>query len=77
MNIQSQKLDLIDWISKLNDSSVIETLRSIKENYTKSRDWCADLSNEELASIQRGLKDIEDGRLHSHESARQIYGKYL
>jgi predicted transcriptional regulator len=77
MNIQSQKLELIDWISKLNDSAVIETLRSIKENYSKSRDWSADLSNEELASIQRGLKDIEEGRLHSHESAKQIYGKYL
>ena len=77
MNIQTQKLDLIEWISKLNDSSVIEKLRLIKENYAKSKDWYADLNAEERASINRGLKDIEEGRLNSHESAKQIYGKYL
>ncbi|ALO17204.1 hypothetical protein L21SP5_03598 [Salinivirga cyanobacteriivorans] len=77
MNIQSQKLDLIEWISKLNDSSVIEKLRSIKENYAKSKDWYADLNDEELASINRGLQDIKEGRLNSHDSAKQIYGKYL
>ncbi|MDD2564096.1 MAG: hypothetical protein PHU27_07780 [Salinivirgaceae bacterium] len=77
MNIQTQKLDLIEWISKLNDSSVIEKLRSIKEDYAKSKDWYADLNAEELASINRGLKDIDEGRLNSHESARQIYVKYL
>lgn len=77
MNIQSEKLDLIEWISKLNDASLIQKLRSIKLNYDKSKDWYAELNDEELASINRGLKDIEDGRVNSHESAKQIYGKYL
>ena len=77
MNIQTEKLDLIEWISRLNDSSVIESLRAIKEDYTKSKDWYADLNDQELASINRGLKDIEEGRMNSHESAKQIYGKYL
>jgi predicted transcriptional regulator len=77
MNIQSEKLDLIEWISKLNDASLIQKLRSIKMNYNKSKDWYAELNDEELASINRGLKDIEDGRVNSHESAKKIYGKYL
>jgi predicted transcriptional regulator len=77
MSIQSEKLDLIEWISKLNDTSVIEKLRAIKANYTKSEDWYADLNSEELASIEQGLKDIEEGRLKSHDSAREIFGKYL
>jgi len=77
MNMQSQKLDLIEWISKLNDSSVIEKLRAIKDNYAKSKDWYADLNDEALASINRGLQDIEEGRLNSHDSAKQIYEKYL
>lgn len=46
MNLQSQKLDLIEWISKLNDSSVIEKLREIKENYAKSKNWYNDLNDE-------------------------------
>jgi predicted transcriptional regulator len=77
MNMQGQKLDLIEWILKLNDSSVIEKLRAIKDNYAKSKDWYDDLNDEELASINRGLQDIEEGRLNSHDSAKQIYEKYL
>ncbi|MGC9330460.1 MAG: hypothetical protein ACP5DZ_01125 [Bacteroidales bacterium] len=75
--MQTKKLDLIEWISKLNDASVIEKLQSIKVKYNKSKDWYAELNEEELASINRGLKDIEAGRLNSHESAKKIYGKYL
>jgi len=77
MDIQTEKLDLIEWISKINDYSVIEKLRSIKENYAKSKDWYADLDEEELASIDRGLKDIEEGRLNDHDAAQKIYEKYL
>ncbi|MCK9452989.1 MAG: hypothetical protein M0Q90_14945 [Bacteroidales bacterium] len=77
MNIQSEKLSLIEWIAEINDYSVIEKLRLIKENYTKTKNWYAKLNDEELASINRGLKDIEEGRMNSHEVAKQIYGKYL
>ena len=77
MNIQSEKLNLIEWISRLNDSSMIENLRTIMDNYSKSKDWYDDLNDAELESINRGLKDIQEGRLHSHEEAKKIYEKYL
>ena len=68
MNIQTEKLGLIEWISKLNDFSIIEKLKSIKEDYSKSKDWGETLNKEELESIERGLKDLEDGKIHSHET---------
>ncbi|HPQ21084.1 MAG TPA: hypothetical protein PK147_04490 [Saprospiraceae bacterium] len=77
MNIQTEKLDLIEWISKLNDASVIDKLREIKNDYSNSKDWWDSLKKEEIDSINRGLKDIEEGRTHSHETARKIYEKYL
>jgi len=77
MNIQTEKLGLIEWISKLNDISIIEKLKSIKEDYSKSKDWWDTLNKEELESIERGLKDLEDGKIHSHETARKVYEKYL
>ena len=77
MNIQSEKLGLIEWISRLNDTSIIAKLRKIKEEYSVSEDWWNELDQEEITSINRGLKDIEEGRLHSHETARKIYEKYL
>lgn len=77
MDIQTEKLDLIEWISKLEDSSVINELRKIKEDYSNSKDWADSLKHEELASIERGLKDFENQNVHSHQTARRIYEKYL
>jgi predicted transcriptional regulator len=76
MNIQTEKLTLIEWISQLKDPSIIEKISQLREAYEKSDDWWDHLKEEELASIKRGLKDIEEGRTHSHETARKLYDKY-
>jgi predicted transcriptional regulator len=77
MNIQTEKLDLIEWISKLNDTLMIDKLRELKDDYSKSKDWQDTLKKEEIDSINRGLKDFEEGRTHSHDTARKVYEKYL
>ena len=77
MNIQAEKLSLIEWILKLQNKSVIAKLKRIQEEHIGSEDWWNELSKEEKESIERGLKDIEEGRIHSHESVRKVYGKYL
>ena len=77
MNIQTEKLDLIEWISKLNDTTIIDKLRELKDDYSKSKDWWDTLKKEEIDSINRGLKDFEEGRTHSHDTARKVYEKYL
>jgi hypothetical protein len=77
MNIQNEKLGLIEWISKLNDFSIIEKLRDLKDEYSKSQDWWDSLKSEELESINRGLEDIEQGKTHSNATAHKIYEKYL
>lgn len=77
MNIQAEKLGLIEWITRLNDSSIIEKLKRIKEEDVDSSDWWDEISIDEKESIQRGLKDIDNGRIHSHDTAKMIYEKYL
>jgi hypothetical protein len=77
MNIQAEKLGLIEWLSKLNDISIIEKLKAIKDDYSKSKDWWDTLNKEELESIERGLKDLDEGKIHSHETARKVYERYL
>ena len=32
---------------------------------------------DELDSINRGLKDFEEGKIHSNETAHKIYERYL
>ena len=48
MNIQTEKLNLIEWISRLNDMSVIDKLKGIKDDYSKSKDWWDTLNKEEI-----------------------------
>ena len=43
----------------------------------KSMDSTIDVEKDELDSINRGLKDFEEGRIHSNESVRKLYEKYL
>ncbi len=77
MNIQAEKLNLIEWISKLRDTSIIDKLREIKNEYANLEDQLDTLKEEELESINRGLKDIDAGMAYSHETAKKIYEKYL
>ncbi len=36
-----------------------------------------DVANDELESINKGLRDFEEGKIHSSETARKLYEKYL
>lgn len=77
MNIYAEKLGLIEWIAKLNDSAIIEKLKRIHDECRTASDWSDDISSEDRQSIERGFKDFEDSRVHSHESAKKLYEKYL
>jgi hypothetical protein len=43
----------------------------------KIEDAPLDVANDELESINRGLRDFEEGKVHSNETARKLYEKYL
>jgi predicted transcriptional regulator len=65
-----QKLDLIHWITELNDLSILAQVNAIKENAVVA-------SYAELQSIERGLDDIQQGRVISHAQAKKRYEKWL
>lgn len=77
MNIQTAKLDLIAWISKLNDTTIIDKLSALKNDYSSSTDFWDNLSQAEIDSIERGLADFENGNVHSQEEVKKVYEKYL
>jgi len=68
MDIQSTKLDLINWLSSLTDESIISKLYAIKNNNTK--DWYDDLTKAERQNIQKGLNDLNNGNIHSNEEVK-------
>ena len=68
------KLELIEWLAKLEDKETIEYLKLIKDSWSSGHDWWNDLCDDERASIERGINDIEKGRTTPHEVVKKKYG---
>jgi hypothetical protein len=75
LNIQNKKLELIQWLSTLEDSTIIEKIIALRNN--ESKDWWDSISETEKESIEQGLNDADSGKLNSHSSARKLYEKWL
>jgi len=74
-NIQERKLELIRWLSVIDDVSLIEKLVELKEQTT--HDWWDEISDAERASISRGLGDADASRVKPHSEARAVYEEWL
>jgi len=75
INIQSAKIELIQWLTTLEDSSLIQKIMDLRKNETK--DWWNEISESEKESIDLGLLDAEKGKLNPNSEAEKIYGKWL
>ncbi|NDP27088.1 MAG: hypothetical protein GZ087_06650 [Flavobacterium sp.] len=73
--ILNQKLELIQWLSTIEDSSIIEKIMDLRKK--ESKDWWNSISETEKESIELGLKDAESGKLNPHSKARELYEKWL
>jgi hypothetical protein len=60
-DIQARKLDLIQWLSVIEDVSLLDKLAELKEQ--SARDWWDEISNAERESISKGLEDADAGRM--------------
>lgn len=75
IEILDEKLQLIQWLSTVEDSKVIEKIMEIRNKETK--DWWNSISDEEKNSIEMGIADAENGKMTSHSEARKLYEKWL
>lgn len=75
MEILDEKLALIQWISTVDDSSVIEKIKKIREEETG--DWWNSISDKEKDSIEKGIMDADKGNVVQHSEARKLYEKWL
>ncbi len=76
MNLDSEKLKIINWIANLSDESIIYKIKLLSEQ-EKNTDWWDEISDAEKTSIKRGLEDVKAGRVTPHEEVRKKYEQYL
>ena len=75
LNIQNKKIELIQWLSTLEDITILNKITDLRKQ--ESKDWWLSISETEKNSIEKGLADAENGRLNSHSMARKLYDKWL
>jgi len=74
-NLQTTKLELIQWLSTIDSPTIIEKLLAI-QNSEKEAYW-ERLSAAEKESITKGIDDADAGKLKDHDQVRKIYAKWL
>lgn len=74
-SIENKKIELIQWVSTLDDKSLIDRLMKLREK--EKSDWWNKISAKERESIEKGIQDADNGNLTSHSSVKGIYEKWL
>lgn len=78
MNSYAEKVEIIQWITELEDKTTLRKLIKMKElSYIQKRDWIDAISQEERMSILRGIEDSANGRVQPHSEVRKKYEKWL
>jgi hypothetical protein len=73
IDLNSTKLELIKWISSLNDDKVLELINSFRISKT-DKDWWEELSDQQKKEIEMSLKDLDEGKGISSEEFWKKHG---
>lgn len=65
MNIQSDKLDIIQWLAGVDDIRTIRQFKLLKESIESPAS--VSLTQAERDAIDKGLESVKEGRIKSHE----------
>jgi len=74
MDIQAEKLKLINWLTDVTEPSVIKRFIELKND--EAADWWDQISEEERAEIEEGLAEADRGEVLSHEEVMSKYDKW-
>jgi len=74
MKADALKLELIQWLSALDDKEILQSLFFFK-NIQQKTDWWDELTKEQLAEVNKGIEDIKQGRTISSKDIWKKYGR--
>ena len=65
MDIQAKKLDLIQWLTQLNDERLIRKIEALQ---AEDIDFWNELSEQQKQEIKRGIAELDAGQKHDYEN---------
>jgi len=72
MDIAVKKIDLINWLSRLQDEALIKKIETLRKSSVKSVYESRMTENLE-SKLARSEADIQLGRIHSHEKVKAYF----
>ncbi len=72
MNLQIEKLELIEWLVKQNDSDVVECVKKIKREHTNFYN-----AEKKLDRLQYKIQFLEGRSPKEQDECREFYKQYL
>ena len=76
LQIQNKKLELIQWLSTIEDLNFLEKISEFISRENK-KDWADLIMDTESQSIEKGIAQADAGKLNPHSKAREIYRKRI
>jgi hypothetical protein len=76
MNLQTEKLELIEWLVKQSDSNVIERIQKFKSEDFRSPDSEREMTSDERAFLYR-IQFLEERSTQEQDECRDFYEQYL
>lgn len=76
MKSDALKSDLIRWIQQIQDVSILNAISTLRQSFEKG-DWFDSLSEAQKESIQRGMKETEEGKVYSSKEFWAMYEKRM
>jgi hypothetical protein len=75
MDLAVKKVELIEWLARLQDEKLIQRIESLKRSSTKEiYEQRMPKTREELeAKLKQAEKDIEEGKVHSQEETESYF----
>ena len=68
MDLKSEKLDIIQWLTQLTDETIIAKIKAIRG---EKADWWDEMPDSVRQDISMSLKESEDGNSRSHDDVMQ------
>ena len=79
MDIKAEKLNLIKWLTEVEEPTVIEQFLNLKNNLpanTRGADWWDEISAQEKEEIQEGFVQADKNEFTRHEDVMAKYQKW-
>jgi len=74
MNLEARKLNLINWISSMQEADLIEKLEALQK---EGSDWWDQVSKEDKQAIEEGLEQLDKGEFLTRSEVRaKVKEKY-